>query len=161
MRGSPITRTLVPLLFAVLAVVSTAGAADGPVDAKLERLEGGKVRLSELRGAPVLLELWATWCQPCVEQAEIVEGLEQELADRGVSVLTVDVGETRDVVEAYVVDHPKRFPVVLDRSQVVARRLDVGELPALVLLRADGTTAGLRLGLTDRDELLAFLDSVR
>lgn len=134
-----------------------AAAADKPVEAKLERLEGGSVKLSELRGAPLLLDLWATWCAPCIEQARILHELAPELAERGVQVLAVDVGEPRDTVESFVADRPGTFPVVLDRAQVIARRLDVGELPALVLLRADGTAAGTRLGLTQGEDILALL----
>lgn len=158
MSRASIARPLAGLLCAVLAAISAAGAAEGPVDAKLERLEGGKVKLSELRGGPVLLELWATWCQPCLEQAEILESLGDELERRGISVLAVDMGESRSDVEAFVAEHPKAFPVVLDRSQALARILDVGELPALVLLRADGTPAALREGLHRRDELLDLFD---
>lgn len=160
MSGASIPRILALLLLAVLTSVPGVGAADGPVDAKLERLEGGKMKLSELRGQPVLLELWATWCQPCVEQAEILEGLRGELAERGIAVLAVDVGEAKGEVEDFLAEHPKEFPVLLDRGQVLARIFDVGELPALALLRADGTLATMREGLYQADELSALLDLV-
>jgi len=146
------------LLISLLVGAAAAGADDRPVEAVLERLEGGRVKLAELRGTPVLLELWATWCAPCVEQAEILHALGPELAERRVSVLAVDVGEERSVVEAFVAGRAGTFPVLLDRRQVVPRQVDIGELPALVLLDADGRVAGVRLGLTGREEVLAMLE---
>jgi len=128
-----------------------------PLNAKLERLDGGKLKLSDLTGQPLLLELWATWCGPCRRQSEIVLGLEEELAARGIAVLAVNEGETSDLVESFVADHPGPFPVALDRWQAVATRLSIGDLPALVLLDASGRVAGIRSGLTERDELLALL----
>ena len=139
------------------AAVSAAPAPAKPLEAKLDRLEGGKLKLSELRGQPVLLELWATWCMPCREQAQIVRELADELAGRSVAVLAVNQGEADKVVQKFLAQHPSHYPVVLDRWQVVSAHLQVNELPALVLLDGDGRVAGLRLGLTRRDDLLALL----
>lgn len=139
------------------AAVSAAPAPAKPLEAKLDRLEGGKLKLSELRGQPVLLELWATWCLPCREQAEIVREVAAELAGRSVAVLAVNQGEGDKVVQKYLAQHPSHYPVVLDRWQVVSAHLQVNELPALVLLDRDGRVAGLRLGLTRRGDLLSLL----
>jgi cytochrome c biogenesis protein CcmG, thiol:disulfide interchange protein DsbE len=140
---------------------ATRGAAVGKtVEAKLERLEGGRLRLSELRGAPLLLELWATWCLPCRDQARILHDLTDELTARGIAVLSVDEGESDKVVRRFLADHPGDFPVALDRLQLLADALGVGELPALALLDAGGELVELRPGLTRRDELLAMLDAV-
>ncbi len=142
------------------AAVSASPPPAKPLEAKLDRLEGGKLKLSELRGQPVLLELWATWCMPCREQAQIVGELANELAGRSVAVLAVNQGEGDKVVQKYLAQHPSHYPVVLDRWQVVSAHLQVNELPALVLLDRDGKVAGLRLGLTRRDDLLALLAEV-
>lgn len=152
---------LLALLAAAALPAAAVRAADagsgGPLEAKLERLEGGKLRLSELRGHPLLLELWATWCAPCHEQARIVDELAPELADRGIAVLAVDVGERPKVVRKFLAEHPRPFPVALDRLQELATRLDAVELPVLALLTRDGRVAGVHSGLAKRDEVLALL----
>lgn len=143
------------------AVAATDGdRGEEPLEARLDRLEGGRLRLSELRGAPALLELWATWCLPCKQQAKILHELAPQIEERGVEVLAVDVGEARKVVEAYLEEAPKEFPVLLDRGQVLARLLDIGELPVLVLLDTSGRVAGLHLGLAQPREVLDLLESV-
>jgi thiol-disulfide isomerase/thioredoxin len=162
-----LARSRTPWLLALLVAallpplaVRAADAAAGPtapLEGKLERLEGGKLRLSELRGHPLLLELWATWCAPCHEQARIVDELAPELADRGIAVLAVDVGEPPKVVREFLATRPRPFPVALDRLQELAARLDVVELPVLALLDGAGRVAGMHSGLAKRDEVLALL----
>jgi peroxiredoxin len=142
------------------AATSIPAAAAEPIDVKLERLEGGKMRLSDLRGEPVLLELWATWCLPCQDQARILHDLRDELERRGVAVLAVNVGEPEKVARAFVADHPSDFPVVFDPWQKIPGMLEVAELPALALLDRTGAVAEVSLGLVQREELLTLLDSV-
>ena len=142
-----------------IAAEAPEGARE-PFEAKLQRLEGGKIRLEELRGAPVLLELWTTWCLPCREQARIVHELGAELVARDVVVLSVNQGEARVVVEEFVEDQPSAATVTLDQRQVIASRLGIGELPALVLLDRDGAVVAVRQGLTSPDGIVALLDEL-
>jgi thiol-disulfide isomerase/thioredoxin len=170
-------------VFVVLALASTIGAGKGrvlhaaapssdgklvskelvsplgskPLDGKLETMEGDNIRLSKLRGQPILLELWATWCLPCRAQAEIVGDLSEEFSRRGIRVFSVNEGEERPLVEKFLADSPSHYPVVLDRWQVVANQLEVGMLPALVLLDEKGVVVALRHGVTLREDVLAML----
>lgn len=153
---------VVAVLFAAVAVLP-AVAHEGPVgsgepvDAKLQSLDGGKLKLSDRRGAPLLLKLWATWCLPCREQAAVLHELSGELEQRGIAVLAVDMGEAKGLVEKFLADEPSDHPVALDRGQVLARLFEIPELPALVLLDAEGRVVGVRRGLARRDDVLALL----
>lgn len=142
------------------ALAAGKGSPARPLEAKLERLDGSKLRLSELRGQPVLLELWATWCLPCREQAAVVHDLAGELSDRGVRVLAVDEGERPKLVRKYLADHPSSSEVVLDPYQVVSGLLEVGKLPALALLDGDGKVIGVREGLMRGDGVLELLSAL-
>lgn len=133
---------------------------DKPLDAKLGRLEGGKVKLSELRGQPLLLKLWATWCIPCRQQAEILDSLEGVLTERGIATYAVDVGEKNDAVRGFLGRNPSRFPVLLDKYLVLNSKLKVRSLPTLVLLRADGTVAATAVGVTPRERVIELLDQL-
>lgn len=147
------------VLLAVGAGVTSAGeGSNKPLDAKLRDLDGGKVKLADLRGTPVLLELWATWCQPCRQQAEVVEGLAETFDERGIAVYAVNVGEEREKVEQHLEREPNANLVLLDRLQTIPTRLELVELPALVLLDADGVVAATAVGLTGREEVMTMLD---
>ena len=148
------------VLVAALLYCVVAAAGDKPLEARLQHLDGGKVKLSELRGSPMLLELWATWCLPCAEQKRIVEELREVFAERGIEVYALNVGEDPDVVQPFLEERPSAYPVLLDRLQVIATRLGIAELPSLILLRADGTVAGTTLGLVESEKLLSLLDKL-
>ncbi len=141
------------------------GLNDPPTEArwlrgKLERLEGGKVALAEVGPRPALLELWASWCLPCREQAAIVADLGDDLEEIGVDVFAVNQGEKRKLVEAFLAEHPSHAPVLLDPYQRLASQLGVDELPTLVLVGAEGRVLATAVGLTSRSQLKAMLRSL-
>lgn len=131
-----------------------------PLDGKLESIEGEKIRLSKLRGEPLFLELWATWCLPCRAQAKVVDSLSEDFSRLGVQVLSVNEGEERSLVESFLADTPSKYPVVLDRWQVVANQLQAEQLPTLVLLDAEGVVVALRVGMTSREDVLEMLEAL-
>lgn len=89
-------------------------------------LEGNKVKLAELRGSPILLELWASWCLPCREQAEIIQGLAEEFDQRGIEVYAVNVGEDPEVVIA----HLETFQTVARAREIDSSGAGAGPKPA-------------------------------
>lgn len=148
------------LLAAFLGSSAAAGGKNKPLDAKLLDLDGDRVKLADLRGTPALLELWATWCLPCGEQSEVVEELAAEFEEREIAVYAVNVGEKQETVEYHLEREPSANPVLLDRLQTIPTRLGLVELPALVLLDADGVVAATAAGLTGREEVLTMLDEI-
>jgi thiol-disulfide isomerase/thioredoxin len=80
----------------------------------LADLAGVRVNLEALRGRVVLVNFWATWCPPCVEEIPSLNRLHERLAARGFLVLAVDVGETREQVQDFLRERPVAFPVLLD-----------------------------------------------
>jgi cytochrome c biogenesis protein CcmG/thiol:disulfide interchange protein DsbE len=156
------TAALLPMLALLADAAHGAAACDGsrPLDVKLDTLESGKTRLAELRGGPVLLKLWATWCAPCRDQARVLRDLAAEIESRGVTVLAVDEGERDSLVRDFLVDEPSDFPVLLDRAQMIPTLCEIDRLPALVGLAPDGTVAGVLIGLAQPIEVLGLLDRI-
>lgn len=140
-----------------MAVGSPALAAERTLDAKLKQADGERIRLSDLRGESVLLELWATWCLPCHEQSAILHDLQDEVAESGVRAFAVNVGEDADLVRAHLETHPAPFPVLLDRLQTIPAKLRIGELPALILLDAEGRVVDQKVGVVQRDTVMELL----
>jgi peroxiredoxin len=120
-------RALRPLL-AVTAVVLAAfgyvhlaenkgyalkkGAAAPPL--RLPALTGGEVDLQSLRGRVVVLNFWATWCPPCVQELPSLERLHRTLGKEGLSVVSVSVDEDEGVLRRFVKEHELTFPVLRD-----------------------------------------------
>lgn len=131
--------------------------AAAPLDATFRKPEGGTERLSDHRGSRLLLDLWATWCLPCRQQSQILHTLAEDLEQQKVKVLAVNVGQGPRLVLDFLSRTPSPHPVLLDRGQQVSSLLGIRELPALVLLREDGTVAGVRTGLVERKDLETWI----
>ena len=70
-------------------------------DFELAQLDGGEVRLSELRGKVVVMEFWATWCGPCRYSSPSLEAMYRKYRDRGVTILLVNQAESPEEIRAW------------------------------------------------------------
>lgn len=125
-------------------------AAEAFPDFALPRLIGeGEVALTDLRGRPVLLALWASWCGPCKSElshlAEVYPGLEEH----GVEVVAVNVMEDRKAGLGYAEAAGWRFPVVHDPGKTLTKALGLQSIPRSYVLDAEGSVARMAQGYSD------------
>ena len=116
-------------------------------DFTLTALAGGNMQLSTLRGKPVILNFWATWCPPCRAEMPELEALWQRYRDDGLLLIGVDQGENAATVEQFargVVG--TTFPLLLDTNQAVGRAYGVRALPTTVFIDAEGRIQDVRIG---------------
>ena len=120
---------------------------------RLPGLDGRPVDLAALRGRPVVVNFWATWCEPCVREFPLLrQAAAGHRADRlaVVGVLTSDrPAAARDFVRAY----GATWPVGLDPAATTAGRWGAVGLPHTYFIRADGTLASHQLGELTRASL--------
>jgi peroxiredoxin len=83
-------------------------------DFRLAALAGGEIGLSAYRGRPVLLNFWATWCPPCVDEMPSLQRLHTALAADGLVLLSVSVDEDGATLQRFVSEHGLTFPVLRD-----------------------------------------------
>jgi peroxiredoxin len=156
-RASRATRRLLRAWAAglALAVLSPSGAAaEQPFETlRLTRLGGSEpaaefsvptpdgpaIGLGTLRGKVVLLNFWATWCEPCLEEMPAMERLSRAYRERGFAVLAVSVDrEGASVVRTFLKRHALSFLVGLDPQQAVARLYRIWALPSTVIVSRKG-----------------------
>jgi thiol-disulfide isomerase/thioredoxin len=131
-----------------LALVANAGSlgAGGSDKTALD--------LSELRGRAVLLDFWATWCEPCRLQAPIVEQLARRWRDRGVVVVGVNTDSaTEGDPRAFASAWGLTYPIVKDEVGAASRAYGIEALPTLVVVSRLGKIVAVRSGVTDDGEL--------
>ncbi|MFA7265427.1 MAG: TlpA disulfide reductase family protein [Candidatus Nanopelagicales bacterium] len=132
--------------------------ASGLPDVTLPCLgRGSPVRLSGLRGSPLVVNVWASWCGPC--KAELPMMGEYYRANRDyVSFLGIDVGDYRVPALALAASTQMTFPSVQDSSQETRAELRYIGVPTTLFVRPDGTIAGRAGEITSRDELAALVE---
>ena len=153
------------------AALLTAGCGEAPApdagpapDAEapgfaLPALDGGAVALEGLRGRPVVLDFWATWCAPCVQQVPVLNAFHEKHGDAAV-VLGVSVDtDGRDVVAAFAAEHDIRYRVLLG-SPDLARRYGALGFPTLFVVGPDGAIDSSHVGVVSEEELEAALARV-
>lgn len=95
-------------------------------DFLLQTPDGGQLRFSDLRGKPVLVNFWASWCSPCrQEMPEIVKAYDAHTAD-GLVVLAVDLQENDGAVKDFAHEFGMAFPIVIDRTGSVGDAWRIG-----------------------------------
>jgi len=148
-------RGLVLLLAAAILACSqgeTRPAAPAP-GFTLADLDGHRVSLADFAGRTVVVDFWATWCEPCAHQIPVLNDFHREQPDDGVAVLGVSVDAAgRDTVAFYAHHHRIEYPVLLG-SESLARDYGVPGFPALAVVDAGGRLVSLHLGVITPEEL--------
>ena len=135
------------LAAAAIAVVATAAVADADLKpwkgAATPRLAGADFQgkafdLERLRGRVVVVNFWATWCEPCRDELPSLERLQRLRADRPFDVVTVNFGEQPERIKTFLEREFVELPVVLDRDKEAAGRWKVGGLPMTFIVDARG-----------------------
>lgn len=118
--------------------------------------DGAERRLSEFRGRPVLINYWASWCGPCVEEMPLLDRFATAQAPAGVQVLGVALDDA-EAVAMFLEDTPVAFPIVLETPGPADSSVQLGNrrsvLPYSVLLDAQGRVVKTKLGAFAEDEL--------
>jgi cytochrome c biogenesis protein CcmG/thiol:disulfide interchange protein DsbE len=110
--------------------------------------------LRALRGHPVVLDFWATWCGPCRVQAPIVDEIARRWSDRGVTVIGIDTDAPEQGDPGpFAVAHGLSYPIVHDVSGETSRDYGVSALPTLVVVSSEGRVVALRTGVTEGAEI--------
>lgn len=116
-------------------------------DFALTTLEGERVQLSDLRGSPVIVNFWATWCPPCRAEMPELEAVWRQYKDAGLVLLGVDQAESANVVAQYARGAlGVTFPILLDTNLVVRDQYAVRALPTTVFIDAAGRIQDVKVG---------------
>ena len=157
------------LLFAALLSTGAADAkgatlrpwpAGQPTPAlQLTGLDGQPWDVAGLRGKVVVVNFWASWCGPCVDELPVLKGL----AGRdGVAVVGVNYKEPRDTIERFTQDHPLGYPVLRDRTGDAFKRWTPGVMPTTILVDRTGRARWRTVGEIPPDDtkLRAAIDAL-
>jgi thiol-disulfide isomerase/thioredoxin len=112
-------------------------------------LDGKAFSLESLKGKPVLLDFWASWCGPCIRSMPTTEKLYADYKAQGFVVLGVDVDESRDTVEKFLNTKPLGYPVLMGSESGIPAAYGVTVFPTFVLIGPDGKVAAHQFGFNE------------
>lgn len=118
-------------------------------DFVLPQLDGTPLRLSAYRGKVVLLDFWATWCDPCREETPHFVDLQQQYADRGLEIIGVSMDDTSEPVRDFYRQFHVNYPVVMGDAKTGEAYGGVLGLPIAFLLDRDGRIVTKHMGPTE------------
>ena len=119
----------------------------------------GLVDLGELRGAPVVVNFWASWCEPCEAEAPVLREGAERASRAGALVLGLNQQDHRAKAREFIAKHGLRFPHVRDRERGTADEWGTTGLPETFFITAGGRVAAHVVGAIDRADFDAGLEA--
>jgi len=134
--------------------VKTVAVGDVAPDFQLEDTKGNKVSLSDLRGKVVMVNLWATWCPPCIEEMPSMERLHEVMAGEDFVLLAINAEQNgRTVVPEFLQKTPYTFPILYDDKGVVQKLYGVYKFPESFIVGKNGKVVEKIIGPLDWSSL--------
>ncbi|MHB8470461.1 MAG: TlpA family protein disulfide reductase [Gaiellaceae bacterium] len=155
---------LLGLLVWQLTHQSRAPKIGGPApNFTLKRIDGGgTVALASLRGRPVVINFWASWCVPCKGEAPLLERAAQRYKARGVVFLGIDYHDVTSDARTFLAHHGVTYPTLQDGSGAVGDRYGLTGVPETYFVDRRGRLVGSHIAGTiqDRQNADAFAQGI-
>ena len=111
------------------------------------------VKLADLRGKVVVLRFWSTGCKSCVAEMPKIDEFGKRCRDRGLAVVAVNVGDTKEKVADFVTNLKISYPVLLDEANITARKYRVTAVPTTCFIDRNGIAKKIVFGEMRQDQL--------
>jgi cytochrome c biogenesis protein CcmG/thiol:disulfide interchange protein DsbE len=130
----------------------------GTLPPRIERevgpaLADGRLSLAELRGVPVVFNLWASWCTPCREEAPRLERGWRRLGPKGVLFLGLDIQDVRGDGEGFIRKHGATYPSIREPERDVANSYGATGIPETYFIDARGRVVAHVIGVVSDRQL--------
>jgi cytochrome c biogenesis protein CcmG/thiol:disulfide interchange protein DsbE len=156
--GVAIVAFLLLLSYGLLSEPGSGPLNEGPApDFSLQLLDDGPLSLADLRDQVVVVNFWASWCQPCREEAPLLEKVWQEYQSQGVTFIGIAYKDTEGKARAFLDEFSITYPNALDPANRVARLYRIQGVPETFFIK-DGEIADLYIGPLSKDQLVTRIE---
>ncbi len=131
-----------------------AGERPPAPDRELPLLEGGTGSLAQWRGKPVLVNFWASWCDPCKAEAPLLNRAQRRLSERGGTVIGVTVSDSSEDSRRFAREHGLRFSSLRDVDGEYGKDFETKGVPESFAVDREGRIVAISRGQVDE----RFLD---
>ena len=154
------------LLFAVFFLsrlqVRALALGDSVPEFTLRNDDGGTVALADFRGKIVVLNFWATWCAPCIEEMPSLKQFAERYANQGVQVIGVSEDQDADAYREFLAQHEINFLTLRNPARAVSAQYGTFQLPETYIISRDGKLLNKIIGPTDwaTPQMFSYFDSL-
>jgi len=145
------------LFFAALCVYAAPQTKERAPRFNAKTMDGEKFTNELIKGKVVLLEFWTTWCPYCLDEIPFVEKFNTEYGDKGLLVLTINVGESKKTVKKFLEQHPRKTRLILTEDTNLAAMYEATAYPIYVVIDRDGNISGTQRGAAGEEALRDLL----
>ena len=145
-----------PQFKAAMAKLEADDAARAMADFSLTDLQGKNWALHDLRGKIVLVNFWATWCQPCRKEMPDLDALYQRFKDQGLVVLAISDEETNKI-KPFITERPVTYPILLDPGRKINDAFRIDGIPKSFVYDREGKLVAQSIDMRTRKQFLEML----
>jgi thiol-disulfide isomerase/thioredoxin len=138
-----------------LAAPALAEVKSGERAADFEKptVQGRPVKLSAMRGKVVLVDFWASWCEPCKKELPLLGTLAQKLKAKGIEIVTVNIDDKKENAEAFLRAHNlAALTVVHDADKSIVGKYEPPKMPSSFVVDKNGVVRQVNAGFDPGDE---------
>jgi peroxiredoxin len=123
------------------------------IDFEKQSVQGKSVKLSAMRGKVVLVDFWASWCEPCKKELPLLGKMAARLKDRGIEVVTINIDDRKENAEDFVKAHSlQQLTVVHDSDKSIVGKYEPPKMPSSFIVDKSGIVRQVNAGFDPGDE---------
>jgi cytochrome c biogenesis protein CcmG/thiol:disulfide interchange protein DsbE len=123
-------------------------------------LDGNPIRLADLRGRPVIVNFWASWCGPCVEEFPLLEAAAQRHRADGLALVGIVFRDNSEAARAFMQRMGAGWPAAMDPGEDIAERYGIYGPPETFFIDPEGVVAARQIGPLSQADLDRHLTSI-
>lgn len=150
------TLGIVGFLMNGLSEKASANPGDQAIEFELKDINGQVYQLSDFKGQPVVLNFFATWCQPCIDEAPELEAFGEEYKDA--KLIIIAKGESKSRMEKYINESDSKLLYLLDTKEETSKEYNVIGQPDTLILNKDGVIVERFTGPTTKARLIEIIE---
>jgi len=158
--GLAVVAFLLLLSYGLLAGPGSGSLSEGPApDFSLQLFDGGQWSLADFHDRVIVVNFWASWCEPCQEEAPVLEKMWREYQGQGVALIGIAYKDTERKARAFLDEFDITYPNALDPGNRVARSYRVQGVPETFFIK-NGESADLYIGPLTEDQLVTRIEKL-
>lgn len=136
----------------------TASAANAAPSFTVTNMRDKSVSLASLKGKPVFVNFWATWCPPCVKEMPDIQKMYEKYGDK-IQFVTINIDANKKEIKAFMDKHGFTMPVMMDSDGSASAAYSLQAIPVSYIIDSEGNLLNQHLGAMNYSELENFITS--